>query len=138
MSILEIGGLVLLLVVVVSAVRGKVRINSRELSDFEARLGPVSGVAVAAGGSGKAEREEWDDGSAEFEVHVRGLDLPDGSEIEFVVDGVTLGRAATSGGRARLEYDSRRGDDVPPVAEGRRLVIRHAGEDLLEGTFRPD
>jgi hypothetical protein len=138
MSILEIGGLALLVVLVVSAARGKVRINSREISDFEARLRPIAGAPAAARAAGKAEREEWDDGSAEFEAHVRGLDLPDGTEIEFVVAGVTLGRAVTAGGRARLDYDSRDGDDVPPVADGQRLVIRHAGADLLEGAFRPD
>lgn len=138
MSILEIGLLALLLLVVVSAARGKVRINSREVSDFEARLRPIAGAPASARAAGKAEREEWDDGSAEFEAHVRGLDLPDGTEIEFVVDDVTLGRAVTTGGRARLEYDSRDGDDVPPVADGQRLVIRHAGTDLLEGAFRPD
>lgn len=138
MSILEIGGLVLLFLVIVAAARGKVRVNSREVSDLEARLRPIAGAPPAVRASGKAEREEWDDGSAEFEAHVSGLDLPDGTEIEFVVDGVTLGRAVTTGGRARLEYDSRDGDDVPPVADGQRLVIRHAGTDLLEGAFRPD
>lgn len=138
LGILEIGGLALLLLVIVAASRGKVRINMREISELEARLGPVAGVSAAARASGKAEREEWDDGSAEFEAHVHGLDLPDGSEIEFVVDGVTLGRVATTGGRSRLEYDSRNGDDVPPVADGQRLLVRHAGTDLLEGAFRPD
>lgn len=138
MSILEIGGLVLLVLVIIAVARGKVRINSREVSDLEARLRPIAGVTAATRASGKAEREEWDDGSAEFEAHVRDLDLPDGSEIEFVVDGVTLGRVVTTGGRARLEYDSRDGDDVPPVADGQRLLIRHAGTDLLEGAFRPD
>lgn len=137
-SILEIGGLALLVLVIVAAARGKVRINSREVSDVEARLRPIAGVTAAARASGAAEREEWDDGSAEFEAHVRGLDLPDGTEIEFVVEGVTIGQVVTTGGRARLEYDSRDGDDVPPVADGQRLVIRHAGADLLEGAFRSD
>ena len=63
MSILEIGGLLLVLFVVVSAARGKVRINARETSDFEARLRPVSGAPAGARASGAAEREEWDDGS---------------------------------------------------------------------------
>jgi len=137
-SILEIGGLLLVLFVVVSAARGKVRINARETSDFEARLRPVSGAPAGARASGAAEREEWDDGSAEFEAHVRGLDLPDGAEIEFLVDGVTLGRARLTRGRARLEYDSRDAADVPPVAEGQRLAVRHAGRELMEGTFRAD
>ncbi|HSM09803.1 MAG TPA: hypothetical protein VLA33_12430 [Gemmatimonadota bacterium] len=138
MSILEIGGLALIFLVLVAAARGKVRVNAREVSDLEARLRPIAGAAAAPRAAGSAEREEWDDGSAEFEAHVRGLDLPDGTEIEFVVEGVTIGRAVLTGGRARLEYDSRDGDDVPPVADGQRLVIRHGGTDLLEGSFRPD
>ncbi|MFW6088824.1 MAG: hypothetical protein ACODAB_03660 [Gemmatimonadota bacterium] len=138
MSILEIGGLALLVLVVVAAARGKVRINAREVSDLEARLRPIAGAPAAARAAGNAEREEWDDGSAEFEAHVRGLDLPDGTDIEFIVEGVTIGRAVLTGGRARLECDSRDGDDVPPIADGQRLVVRHAGTDLLEGAFRPD
>lgn len=138
MSILEIGGLVLLALVIIGAARGKVRVNAREVSDLEARLRPIAGAAAATRATGNAEREEWDDGSAEFEAHVRGLDLPDGTEIEFVVEGVSVGRAVLTGGRARLEYDSRDGDDVPPVADGQRIVVRQAGTDLLEGAFRPD
>lgn len=138
MSLLEIGAVLLLVVVIFSAARGKVRINAREVSDLEARLRPAADAVVAVRASGKAEREEWDDGSAEFEAYVRGLDLPDGSEIEFVVDGVTVGRVPTRSGKARLDYDSREGDDVPPIAEDQRLVVRHQGADLLEGSFRPD
>lgn len=138
LGILEVGGLALLLLVVVAAARGKVRVNATEVSDFEARLRPVPAASAAARAAGNAEREEWDDGSTEFEAHVRGLELPDGTEIEFVVAGVTLGRASLNRGRARLEYDSRDGDDVPPVVEGQRIVVRHAGGDLLEGSFRAD
>lgn len=138
MSLLEIGAVLLLVVVIFSAARGKVRINAREVSDLEARLRPAADAVVAVRASGKAEREEWDDGSAEFEAYVRGLDLPDGSEIEFVVDGVVVGRVPTRGGKARLDYQSREGDDVPPIAEGQRLAVRHQGADLLEGSFRPD
>lgn len=138
MSLLEIGGILLVVVVLFSAARGKVRVNSREVSDMEARLRPVGDAVAAVRASGKAEREEWDDGSAEFEAYVRGLDLQDGSELEFVVDGVSLGRAPVKNGRARLEYDSRDGDDVPPIGDGQRLVVRHADAELLEGTFRPD
>lgn len=138
MSLLEIGGILLVMVVLFSAARGKVRIDAREVSDFEARLRPAADAVAAVRASGKAEREEWDDGSAEFEAYVRGLDLPNGSQVEFLVDGVSLGRAALQNGRARLEYDSRDGDDVPPIGEGQRLVVRHADADLLVGTFRPD
>lgn len=138
MSPLEIGAVLLVVVVLFSAARGKVRINTREVSDLEARLRPAADAVAAVRASGSAEREEWDDGSAEFEAYVRGLDLPDGSEVEFLVDGVSLGRVPTRNGRARLDYDSREGDDVPPIAEGQRLVVRHDGADLLEGSFRPD
>ena len=138
MSLLEIGAILLVVVVIFSAARGKVRVNAREVSDLEARLRPAADAVAAVRASGKAEREEWDDGSAEFEAYVRGLDLPDGSELEFVVEGVTVGRAPVRSGKVRLDYDSREGDDVPPIAEGQRLVVRHEGVDLLEGSFRPD
>ena len=138
MSILEIGGLMLVLVVVVSAARGKIRINRREVEDLEARLQPQPGVEAALRARGAAEREEWDDGEAEFEAFVSGLDLPDGSEVEFVVDEVVLGRVALERGRARLEFDSRSGDDVPPILAHQCIEVRHGATVLMAGQFRHD
>jgi len=137
MSIWAIAG-VLLVVVLVTAARGNIRLNVREVEDLEARLRAVAGREAATGASGSAEREAWDDGEAEFEAKVRGVGLPDGSTVEFVVAGVGVGTAEVRGGRARLDYDSRRGDDVPPVAAGQRIEVRHDGVALLEGEFRLD
>ena len=138
MSTWALLGLVLVVIVLVSAARGSVRVNRREVSDFEARLRPVPGVPAADGAWGKAEREEWEGGDAEFEAFVRGLDLPDGSEVEFVVGSVVLGRVAVERGKVRLEFDSRHGAEVPPIAAGQVLEIRHAGNALVRGEFRPD
>lgn len=138
MSIWAIAGLLLVGGVLLSAARGNVRVNVREVEDLEARLRPVADLAAASGAAGNAEREAWDDGSAEFEAKIRGVSLPDGSAVEFVLEGVSLGRAEIRRGRARLEFDSRQGDDVPPVAADQRIEVRHDGVVLLEGEFRHD
>ena len=138
MSLWGIVALLVLIVVVLSAAKGSVRFNVSEIEDLEAELRPVTDAAVARGARGKVEKESWSDGSEELEGYVRGLQLDDGAEVEFVLAGVVLARVEVRGGRARLDFDSRRGDDVPPVAEGQRLEVRHEGTVLLGGTFRPD
>lgn len=138
MSLWAIAGFLLVLVVLIAAARGKVSLGRREVEDFEARLRPEPGVAAADGAWGAAEREAYDDGSAEFEASVRDVKLPDGAAVEFLVEGVALGMAAVERGRGRLEFDSRSGDDVPPVAAGQRIEVRHDGVVLLSGEFRHD
>lgn len=138
MSVWTIALVLLVAAVLISAARGKVRIGRREVEDLEAKLRPEPGVEAADGAWGGAERETWDDGEAEFEAFVRGLALPDGAPIEFVVEDVPLGRVAVDRGRVRLEYDSRSGDEVPPIAAGQRIEVRHDGVVLLAGRFRHD
>lgn len=136
MSIWAVLGLLALVVVVISALKGDVRVNVREIEDLEAKLKPVGPGAAAAFGC--VEREAWDDGSAELEAWARRLTVPHGEPVEFVIAGVTLGSVTVEHGRARLAFDSRRGDDVPPVAAGQRAELRHAGRALLAGEFRQD
>lgn len=138
MSLWAIAGAVLIVVVLIAATHGNVSLGRREVEDFEVKLRAEPGVAAAEGAWGAAEREAYDDGSAEFEASVRGVKLPDGAAVEFVVDGVSLGKAAVERGRGRLEFDTRSGDDVPPVAAGQRIEVRHDGIVLLSGEFRHD
>lgn len=138
MSLWAIAAFVLIFLVLIAVTRGNVSLGRREVEDFEARLRPEPGVAAAEDASGAAEREAYDDGSAEFEASVRDVKLPDGAAVEFLVEGVSLGTAAVERGRGRLEFDSRSGDDVPPVAAGQRIEVRHDGIVLLSGEFRRD
>jgi uncharacterized protein (DUF58 family) len=138
MSVFSLLAIGLVVVVLISAAGGKVRINRREVEDLEAKLRPQPGVEAASRARGAAEREEWDDGEAEFEAFVSGLGLPDGSDVEFVVEGIVLGRVALERGRARLEFDSRSGEDVPPIAADQRIEVHHGGTVLMVGQFRHD
>lgn len=138
MSLPLILGLLMILVVLIALSKGQVSFGSRETEDFEARLRPLNPSGVAGQATGKAEREAWTNGNAEFEAWVRGLELPDGEDLEFVINGTTLGTAEVRGGHARLEYDSRLGDDVPPVGIGQLLEVVHRGNVLMIGHFTED
>jgi hypothetical protein len=127
---------------VIAAVLGraeiKARTGGRRSRDLEAKLRPVDENPIAAEARGKAERESWSGESAEFEAHVRGLELPDGSEVEFVVADVVLGTVALRSGGGRLEFHSRLGQSIPPVEAGHVLEVRYAGAVLLSGEFARD
>lgn len=140
MSLTLLAGVAVIVAATVAILRGGTSIGfgSRATSDYEAKLRPVDEDPVTALARGKAEREGRSDGFSEFEAHVTGLELPDGTEIEFVVADEILGRVALKGGRARLEFDSRRGQSVPPVVAGLQLEVRHAGKVLLAGQFYRD
>lgn len=141
MSLTLVAGLLVIVVALVAVLRGEttVRFGSRETSDFEAKLRPVDDEdPTSANARGKAEREGRSDGFSEFEAHVTGIELPDGTEVEFTVGDVVLGHVSLEGGRGRLEFDSRRGQTVPPVEAGMVLEVRHERKVLLAGKFYRD
>lgn len=137
MSLTLLLGLVLIVIAGAALARGRGG-ERRGASDLEAKLRPVEVEGPAAGARGKAEREHRPGASAEFEARVTGLDLPDGTDVEFVVADVVLGSARLIGGRTRLEFDSRLGQSVPPIVAGLLLEVRHEGTTLLSGEFYRD
>lgn len=140
MSLTLLAGLVVILAAGVALAGGGLRARggTGRTADFEAKLRPIDDVPAAADARGKAERETWSDGASGFEARVTGIALPDGSEVEFVVADIVLGRVGLQDGCARLAFSSRNGQSVPPVEAGLSLEIRHEGTVLLAGAFRRD
>ena len=76
-------------------------------------------------------------GEREFEVEVEKVNLPAGTVLNVLVDGVKVGElqlAATL--EAELELESERGASVPAVASASTVVVTNAqGQTVLSGTF---
>ena len=76
-------------------------------------------------------------GEREFEVEVEKVNLPAGTVLSVLVDGVKVGElqlAATLEGE--LELESERGTSVPAVTGASTVVVTNAqGQTVLSGTF---
>lgn len=79
---------------------------------------------------------EIHDSRLELEVNVRQVNLPAGTSLGVVVDGVSVGNMFIESdreGRLRLRTD--RGETVPPVVVGSTIVIQNAGATIMSGVF---
>lgn len=79
---------------------------------------------------------EIHDSRLELEVNVRQVNLPAGTALGVVVDGVSVGSLFLESdreGRLRLRTD--RGETVPPVTTGSTIVVRNGGTTIMDGVF---
>ena len=107
----------------------------RIVEDYECRLAPPDPAVSGPGATGKAERERFANGDEEMEVRVRKLDLPDGIQLDVLLNGGNVGGIEVQKGRGEIILDSRKRAGVPKVAAGDRIAVLRGGTPLLEGTF---
>lgn len=105
------------------------------LMELEARLNPVPPNRA---GKGKLEFKRYRDGTQRMKIKCRGLDLPDGAQLELWSGDTLIANLAMKNGRA--EVDEERPDDAeaPPLAEGDVVALRHDGVPLLSGEIYRD
>lgn len=120
----------------------------RKISEFEADLykvkeeepstllGKLAGIFKTH--NGEIEIENYEDGSKEMEIEFFGVDAPDGASLSVVVDGTAVCQINAHRGRAKLLLDTSQGDSIPEVQSGSMAEIHHAGQVVLEGTFKRD
>jgi hypothetical protein len=104
------------------------------LQEYEAMLEPVP-ASPYPGARGKAEWKVYGDGTRQCKVKVSGLDLPDGSKLELVVDDRQIAAVAVQNGMARYRRETERGEAVPYVESNQVLQVIYAGNVILEGKF---
>ncbi|HEX8070823.1 MAG TPA: hypothetical protein VF546_12780 [Pyrinomonadaceae bacterium] len=86
---------------------------------------------------GEAELERRADGSREFEVKVRNVNLPAGTRLNVLVDGAKVGELTLTALRdGELEFDTRDGQTLPPVVNGTTVTVTdQAGRTVVAGVF---
>jgi hypothetical protein len=102
------------------------------VSELEAHLSGADDL------HGKAEWKTYADGSRQCRVRASKLPLPDGAEVEILLEGVKIARVAVDGGRVSFRRETERGEDVPAAAAGQTLRVVHVGSVVLEGTFHSE
>ena len=101
------------------------------LEELEAHLSPATGT-----GTGKAERKRYGDGSERLKVTARDLPVPDGLEVQILIDGSVQAQATVTRGRARIVMESPA--SVPSVTRGQEIEVRIGPRRLLTGVFMPE
>ena len=71
----------------------------------------------------------------ELEIRVRQVNLPAGTQLQVVVDNISVGSMVLSGGEGRLRLRTDRGETVPAVVVGSTIAIKNNGANIMTGTF---
>jgi hypothetical protein len=102
--------------------------------EYEAMLQPVPGSPFPTA-RGKAEWKTYGDGTRQSKLKVSGLNIPDGSKLELVVENRHIATLAVQNGLARYRQESEKGEAVPLVESNQVLQVLYAGMVILEGRF---
>lgn len=87
---------------------------------------------------GEMEIKHYDHGERKMEIDLRGIKIPNGDQVQAMIDGKIIRDVIIQRGFARMRYSSAEGEIIPEVQHGSKAEIRYKGELLLEGTFFRD
>ncbi len=68
-------------------------------------------------------------------LEASGLNLPEGTPLEIMIDGQKIGEMTLQGKLARFERDSEKGEYVPPVEADQVLQVLFRGEVIAQGKY---
>jgi hypothetical protein len=102
-------------------------------ANIEIRLVGANINGVAPEGEAEVERESE---GTHFKVSVNHVNLPDGTTLNLLVDGVKIGTITLDQQRGEIRLRADRGQPVPPIVNGTTVAVTNAaGATLLGGTF---
>ena len=98
--------------------------------------GAAIGKVTPKGAAKFASKVEHGKAEAELEVEVQKVNMADGSVLQVVVQGGSVGSIKLAHSRGKLELRTEAGDTVPAVQKGDVItVVNAAGAVILSGTF---
>ncbi|MCC6299134.1 MAG: hypothetical protein IT314_07540 [Anaerolineales bacterium] len=105
------------------------------LKEFEAHLKPVhQGSKV----TGKSEWKQYGDGAYRFKISIRKTDLPDGSQVDVLLQEKRVMQLVAQDGKAIADLESPIRVELPSVQAGDLLRIRFGESILAEGVFKAE
>lgn len=110
----------------------------RIVEDYESKLAALDPGVTGPAAAAKAEHERFAGGDERFKLRLRKLTLADGTSLDVLLEGNTIGSVTVRKGRAEFIIEARRGGIVPRVKEGDRISVARAGVPLFAGVFQPD
>lgn len=126
-----------LIIIFLGLSKSKYKLRS-VVEDFEAKLESTGANEFSQFGRGEVERELYGDGSAELKIQFSSSNLPDGSIVSLMIDGVHAGDFEVSNGRDYQRIDSQSGRTVPSVKTGDTADVIYDDITILSGIFYPD
>lgn len=87
---------------------------------------------------GEIEVKRYEDGEKRMEIELHRVKVPDGALVSVLIDGRAVRQVETRRGSARVRLSSLDGEVIPDIQIGSPVEIQYMGENLLEGTFKPD
>ena len=101
------------------------------LTNLEAKLSGVNGYT----GRGKIAFTAWRNGAKAIAIDLRGVA---GRDAEIQLNDKSVLTVNFDKGRLAQKFNSRKGHDVPDLAEGAQISIVQNGVIILEGVLIPD
>ena len=108
----------------------------RVLEELEARLEPAPQAASHA--KGKLEFKRYGDGRQRMKIKCKGLDLPEGAELQLVSGDAVIAVLEARNGRAEIDEERDGSEETPALAAGGGVSLCHQGVPLLSGRLYLD
>jgi hypothetical protein len=97
------------------------------LLEVEAHFYPVEPGSQVRG---KSEWKQYGDGTYRFKISIRGIPLPDHSQIDLWRDDQWIMRLGVENNKARADIENDNGSGIPLIEAGQVLQIK-SGEILI-------
>ena len=108
-----------------------------EIKDIEAKLSPTPGCLY--GGIGEVELEVYSSGKANLECKIKHSGIPDGTEVNVVINGYIVDTLTMHGGRAQNHRTFSADAPTSLQAEvGNTVEMEINGQICYRGTFYRD
>ena len=105
------------------------------LQEFEAHFHPTqTGSKV----HGKSEWKQYGDGTYRLKISIRGIPLPDGSQIDLWRDGSWVMSLSVQNHRARIDLENDSGSGIPAIKAGQVMQIKSGPDILAEGKYEAE
>lgn len=108
------------------------------IDSLEADLRLIAGDRAGAKAA-ELEFTRFKSGGSEFEIEIKTrAAIPEGDEAVVTILGVEVARVTMRKLQTEVIFDSRKGDEVPPITVGDKAELLHNGVLIAEGVFVVD
>ena len=110
----------------------------RVLEELEARLEPASQAVSHGASKGKLEFKRYGGGRQRMKIKCKGLDLPEGADLQLLCGATVIAVLEARKGRAEIDEEHDGAADAPPLAAGDVVTLCHQGLPVLSGQLYVD
>jgi hypothetical protein len=105
------------------------------LQEFEAHFHPVQPGSKV---QGKSEWKHYGDGTYRFKISIRGIPLPDHSQIDLWRDGQWILRLPVLNHKAKADIENDNGSGIPMIEAGQVLQVKSGDTLIAQGKYEAE